>query len=119
MLEFSDLFFLIGIPVIQQILKLIADRRGRTLGKLGNQILTVALSFVFAMFTDGFAGIDLPVLPDLAGLDLLLGVEAVLQFLAAFVGALGAMWAVLMALYESIGDRLFTALRAGTADKYF
>ena len=103
----NTILFIVVIPVIQQLLKFVADKYGYTLNKLANQALSLVLSGIFLFISGGFAGLELP---------------AWSGDLVAFVGdaivLIGAGWATLMALYELVWDRLFTSLKFATQDKF-
>jgi hypothetical protein len=103
----NTVLFLVVIPLVQQGLKLLADKYGYTLNKLANQALSLVLAGVFLFLSGGFAGVEFPAWEgDLTA------------FVGALIGFLGVAWSSLMALYELIWDRLFTAVRLATKDKY-
>jgi len=103
---YNTILFLVAIPLIQQALKLIADRYGYTLNKLANQALSLVLSAIFLVISGGFAGVELPSWGgDLVG------------FIGSLIAFVGVAWGSLMALYELVWDRLFVAVNIATADK--
>lgn len=112
----KTILFLVAIPLVQQAIKLIVDRRGEPLGKLANQLISLALAAIFFVLSGGIAGLDFPALPVCA--DVVGCVGGVIDFLGALAAFLAVAWGSLMAIYEMIWDRLFTAVRLATADKY-
>lgn len=116
----NTFLFLVGIPVVVQIIKLIQDRRGKTIGKLGNQLISLVLAGGFLLASGGFAGVDLPAVPVLVAGDLMASVEVVLLFLSSFTATLLVIWGTMSGLYELVYDRLFQLVPSGrfvTADK--
>ena len=103
----NTLLFLVAIPLIQQGLKLLADRYGFTLGKLANQALSLVLSIIFLLLSGEIAGFDIPVW----GGDLV-------EFIGDLIAFFGVAWASVVALYELVWDRLFKIAKLATADKY-
>ncbi len=119
----DTILFLVAIPVVQQLLKLWRDRSGRTIGKLGNQLITLGLAGGALLVSGGFAGIAAPALPALIPDDVVASVGNSLVFLGEGVAYLGLLWAAISGLYEVVWDRLFTLvsnktpLNLVTADK--
>ncbi len=113
----ETILFLLAIPVVQQAIKMYRDKSGKTLSKLANQVVALVLTTGAVLLSGGFLGLAAPALPVLGG-DLMVGVPAVLEFLAASVAYLGAAWAIISGLYEVVFDRLFTKIGFATADKF-
>ena len=107
MFNWTDVFFLVLIPVVQQVIKLVADKTGFTLTKWMNQLLTLVLAVLFGLATGEFLGVVLPI-----------WTGDLWSFLAQIVAFVGLMWATVSALYEVIWDRLFKAVKLATQDKY-
>ena len=103
----NTVLFLVAIPLIQQGLKLLAEKYGYTLNKLANQGLSLALSAIFLVVSGEFAGAELPAWNG----DLV-------EFVGAIIAFVGIAWASLVALYELVWDRLFVAVKIATTDKY-
>ncbi len=114
----STILFLIAIPIVQQVIKYLRDRKGKTIGKLGNQLVAFGLAAGALAISGGFLGIPFPELPVLVSDDLMASVPLVLEFLGAAVAYLGVLWAIVSGLYEVVFDRLFTVVGFATEDKY-
>jgi hypothetical protein len=112
----NTLLFLVAIPFIQQGIKLLRDKSGKTIGKLGNQAISLALTIAFVALNGEFAGITWPALP-VFGDDLILFITDALRFVGELSVLIGASWGTMMVLYEAIWDRLFTAAEYATEDK--
>jgi hypothetical protein len=100
------LLFVVAIPLIQQGLKLLADKYGVTLVKWQNQLLAFGLTLVAFLVTGGVAGL---VVPAWGG--------DIFAYVGAWVAQLGPVYAAVMALYEIVWDRLFVAVKFATLDK--
>lgn len=112
----NTLLFLVAIPLIQQGIKLFMDKSGKTIGKLGNQIISLAMTLLFTALNGEFAGITWPALP-VFGDDLILFITDALEFVGLLAVLIGASWGSMMVLYEAIWDRLFVARGYATEDK--
>lgn len=113
----SVILFVIAIPLIQQIVKLYMDKTGNTIGKVGNQAISLGLALVFTILGGGFAGLILPVFPVWAG-DLVDFIGQLITYAGAWVALIGAAWGSLTVLYESVYEKLFTKIGLATSDKY-
>jgi hypothetical protein len=102
----NTILFLAVIPLVQQAYKLYKDKTGKTLSKVANQAISLALALIFVIFSGGFAGIIFPALPTWNN-DLIVFLGDVLVFARAFVVLMTVAWGSLMALYEGIWDKLF------------
>jgi len=113
----NTVLFIVVIPLLQQAIKLYSEKTGKTIGKLGNQAISLVLALVFLFLAKGFAGIEIPSLPmwgdDIPGM-----VNAILAYVSEWVTLIGALWGSLMALYEVVYDRAFVAIGWATEDKY-
>ena len=105
--NWNDLWFLVVIPVVQQVVKLIADRTGFTFPKWLNQTICFVLTAGLGLLTGSFAGLVLPVWSG----DFMIFVGQLVAFIVA-------TWGAVSILYEVVWDRLFTALKFATEDKY-
>ena len=104
---YNTILFLAVIPLLQQGLKLLAEKYGYTLNKLANQGLSLVLSLLFLIISGGFAGVELPAWNnDIVG------------FAGEIIAFVGVAWASLMAIYELVWDKLFVAVKLATSDKY-
>lgn len=106
-LNWEDVIFLVGIPVLQQILKLLRDRYSITFNKWQNQLLTLVLAGLFGYLVGDFAGVPMPRWNG----DLM-------QLLGDIVAVIGSLWAIISALYEVVYARLFKPLKIATKDTY-
>ena len=113
----NTILLLVVIPVLHQLFKLYRDKTGKTLGKLANQAVSLALAVGFALLTGGFVGLGLPALPAWGG-DLVQFVNSLLVFLGDLVTVVGLAWGAVMAVYEVVWDKLFQRVSLATADKY-
>lgn len=104
---YNTILFLAVIPLVQQGLKLLAEKYGYTLDKLANQGLSLVLSAIFLVISGGFAGVELPAWEG-----------DIIQFAGSIIAFVGVAWSSLMALYELVWDRLFVAAKLATSDKY-
>lgn len=119
----DTILFLVAIPIVQQLIKLYRDKKGKTIGKLGNQVIALVLAAGALALSGELFGIAAPVLPVMVPDDVLASVENSLEFLGEGVAFLGVLWAIIAGLYEVVYDRLFklvsekTPLTLVTADK--
>ena len=102
----NTILFVVAIPILYQAIKFVSDKYGVTFNKLTNQIITLVVAFVFVLLSGGFAGVDFPVWNG----DLV-------DFIGKLIFVVGTGWGALVALYELVWDRLFTAVRFVTSDK--
>jgi hypothetical protein len=112
----DTILFVVVIPLLQQLIKLIVDKAGEPLGKLANQIISLVLTLIFVALSGGFLGLEFPSLPAWNG-DLILFLGAIATFIGDLALLIGASWGSMMALYEAIYDRLFQNFGLATADK--
>lgn len=105
--NWNDLWFLVVIPIVQQLIKWISDKRGYTFPKWLNQTICLVLAAGLGLLTGSFAGLTLPIWSG-----------DVIDFISQLVVLVVAAWASVSLLYEVLWDRLFTALKVATADKY-
>jgi hypothetical protein len=113
----NTVLFIVVIPLLHQLFKIYQDNSGKTIGKLGNQIISLVLAFIFMLLGGGFAGMKLPIFP-VWGEDFIVFLGALIVFAGDWVVLIGVGWGSLMALYEAIWDKLFVAVGLATADKY-
>lgn len=103
----NTVLFVVVIPFLHQLIKILADNYGIILGKLVNQSISLVLAFVFIYFSGGFGGLSLPTWN-----------EDIAQFVSEWIELAVIGWGSLMVLYEVILDRLFKAAGFATSDKY-
>ena len=113
----NTVLFLVAIPLILQALKLFMDKTGKTIGKMGNQVISLILALAFTFLSGGFAGLLLPAFPVFGG-DLLLFTSALFVFVGELAALIGASWGSLMVLYEVVWERMFFSAGLATEDKY-
>lgn len=114
----KTILFVVAIPLVQQFIKLIVDRRGgEPLGKLANQAISLVLAAVFFVLSGGIAGLHLPALPGCS--DLVFCIGGYIDFASEMVVVVGLAWGGLMAIYELVWDRLFVRINLATMDKYY
>ena len=96
----STLLFVIAVPVIVQILKMVADKLGKPLPTVVVQLIAAGLAAGFVFLNGGFAGLDIPIY---AG-DPVAFVGAVLALLLAAWGPVELLYqVVLKSLFDKIG----------------
>ena len=113
----NTVLFVIAIPLLVQIIKLIKDKGGVAFSKMANQIISLVLTVIFTLLSGGFAGLPIPAWPGFGG-DLILFIGDLLGYIGAWAALIGAAWGSMMVLYEAVWDKLFTAFGFATADKY-
>lgn len=112
----STILYLVVIPVLLQLFKLYEDKTGKTLGKLANQAISLAVALVFSVLMGGFAGLVFPAFPLWQG-DLIAFIGGLLEFISISLGVVTVAWGSLMALYEAVWDKLFIKVGFVTKDK--
>jgi hypothetical protein len=110
----NTVLFLVAIPLIVQILKVIRDRRGVPLSRLAKQGLALGLSFAFTTLSGGFSVFDIPALPVWGG-DIVTFVTDALGFASGLIVVAGGAWVVVTGLYETVLDRLMSGLGLSTS----
>ena len=111
-IDWLDLIYLLGIPVIQQGLKLLTEEFGWVLVKWQNQVLTLVLALGVGLLGGDFLGLQWVAWGD----DLM-------AFISGNLETLAAAWLVVSGLYEALWDKIFglvsrnSRLRAVTKDK--
>lgn len=108
--DLNSLLFLVLVPLLLQGIKLLRDKKGKTLGKLALQLGSLALAAAFTFLNKGFSGLAFPALPGADG--------DVLLFAKDLIAVVGLGWASMSGLYELLFDRLFTRAGYATQDKY-
>lgn len=112
----ETLFFVILIPLIYQAIKKYKEKKGKSLTKSTNQIITLVITTAYAIVTGGFASIDKPGLPLWQG-DVIQMIGDVLVFLGSWLTIITVAWGTLMASYEGVWDKLFVFAKVATKDK--
>ena len=102
-IEWLDILWMIGIPVIQQGLKLISEKFGVVLNKWQNQLLTLVLAIGVGLLGGDFLGLEWVGWGD----DLM-------AFVGGNLETLAVAWALVSGLYEVIWDKLFVAVSRGS-----
>lgn len=59
----ATLIFVIVVPLIVQVVKWIADKKGREIANYVAQAISVVLAFLYVLVSGGFAGLLLPIFP--------------------------------------------------------
>jgi len=111
----KTLLFLIVIPGIVQLIKIIKEKRGAEFSKNAAQVTALLISLIFVVVSGGLAEVALPVLPDLDfGGDAVGAIGLLLAFVSACVGYVGAVWVIVMGLYEAVLEKLFLLIGFAT-----
>lgn len=105
----NTLLFLVGIPAIVQILKVIRARRGVPLSRTAKQVIAFMLAAAFTGLSGGFSVLEIPALPVWGG-DFVTFGTAVIEFAGAFVAVAGSAWMLIVGLYETVYDKLMNAV---------
>lgn len=109
---YQTLLFLVAIPLILQIFKVIRDNGGAEPSGTTKQAIALVLTIVFVVLSGGLAGIAFPLAP--ACSDLLGCVGAWISFLAEAIAFLGSAWLVIMGFYDKVWKALFESVGFAT-----
>ncbi len=109
----TTLLYLVAVPIIVQAVKLFMGRTGKKVADRPLQIISFLLAAAFTYASGGFAGLNLPGLPDFSGdvFAVLVGVVTflaeVLRLIAAALGSVEIAYRlVLKRIMEGIGFAL-------------
>ena len=104
--DWIDIIYLVGIPLVQQLLKLLTEKFGWVLVKWQNQLLTLVLA----------TGVSL-----LGGELLEIAWCGWSNDLMAFIGcnlaSIALAWACVSGIYELLWDKIFIVTKTATVDK--
>lgn len=102
-LDWVDLLWMLGVPIIQQALKLVVEHFGITLDKWANQLIALIFTVGVLLLGGDFAGLVWCGWSD----DLML-------FIGCNLAAVWAAWSLVSQMYEVVWDRLFTTVSKAT-----
>jgi hypothetical protein len=104
----GTLLFLIGIPLLLQIFKVVRDKSGKAPSRGLIQGVSLVVSTLFVAISGGFAGLAWPAVPVLGG-DVMASVTSLMTFLAEGSGVVMLAFGAITGLYELVFKRLFEA----------
>ena len=104
--DWIDIIYLVGIPLVQQVLKLISEKFGLVLVKWHNQLLTLVLAVAVGVLGGDFLGISW------CGWS-----EDLMAFIGCNLAAVAIAWAAVSGIYEALWDKIFVKVKVSTLDK--